>query len=158
MMRVLTGGADGRRSGPNDGVRKAAGKQATAWLDAAPWLLGSQKKGGKEPCGPSPCLRSEWAVVGVEIEVDTGGDMGGSGVVGKVEIIRHLPCDGVDDPVDEFLCQSIIVAFVDGDETGFLVLDDVLVEEAVLGPDRCRAIGCVISGLIENGDGLNGKC
>jgi hypothetical protein len=41
----------------------------------------------------------------------------------------------MDDPVDQVLGQGVVVAFVDGEEAAELVLDDVLVEEAVLGPD-----------------------
>ncbi|MBL0117339.1 MAG: hypothetical protein IPP45_19330 [Sphingomonadales bacterium] len=39
----------------------------------------------------------------------------------------------MDDPVDQVLGQRIVVALVDSDEAALVVLDNVLVEEAVLG-------------------------
>ena len=45
----------------------------------------------------------------------------------------------MDDPVDQVLGQGVVVALVDGEKAAELVLDDVLVEEAVLGPGQERA-------------------
>jgi hypothetical protein len=58
----------------------------------------------------------------------------------------------MDDPVDQVLGQRVVVAFVDGEEAALVVLDDVLVEEAVLGPDAGGAYCGVIADGIESRD------
>lgn len=76
----------------------------------------------------------------------------GAGDVRLVEIVCHHARHRMDDPVDQVLGQRIIVALVDSDEAALVVLDNVLVEEAVLGPDGGGAQCGVIADGIESRD------